>query len=118
VQVAERKERERKREKEKREAEAARRLKEAGDAAARRRDKAAHADAVANFRTLLQVVTGPGAREEAIGQYSHLLQAVLALVTGRQVKIGKTRAGTTLCTNGHATLVPDQLLQHGCSAIS
>lgn len=54
-QVAEQKERERKRDKEKREAEAARRLKEAGDAAARRRDKAAHADAVANFRTLLQV---------------------------------------------------------------
>jgi hypothetical protein len=56
-QVAEQKERERKREKEKREAEAARRLKAAGDAAARRRDKAAHADAVANFRTLLQVGT-------------------------------------------------------------
>jgi hypothetical protein len=54
-QVAEQKERQRKREKEKREAEAAQRLKAAGDAAARRRDKAAHADAVANYRTLLQV---------------------------------------------------------------
>lgn len=56
MQEAEKKEREKRREKERREAEAAKRLKAAGDAAARRRDKAAHTDAVANFRTLLQVL--------------------------------------------------------------